>query len=132
VEGLLAGSGDQTHPKRDQAAWSAHQPVYTFTLSLCLLKRTGTRRKPLPSRAPGMELPEFNDLQDLHEVHDMLSERIRKWPERWLGEGREEGKLEARREMARNLMANTDMDDKAVAEIADLPVAEVARLRGEY
>jgi predicted transposase YdaD len=62
----------------------------------------------------------------------MLSERIRKWPERWLEEGREEGKLEARREMARNLIANTDMDDKAIAGIADLPVAEVARLRGEY
>jgi len=28
-----------------------------------------------------MELPEFTDLQDLHEVHDMLAERIKKWPE---------------------------------------------------
>ncbi|TDN95762.1 hypothetical protein DFO68_1401, partial [Halomonas ventosae] len=32
----------------------------------------------LPNRAPGMELPEFNELQDLHEVHDMLAERIKK------------------------------------------------------
>jgi hypothetical protein len=27
-----------------------------------------------------MELPELTDLQDLHEVHDMLAERIKKWP----------------------------------------------------
>ena len=34
-----------------------------------------SRRVMLPHRAPGMELPEFNDLQDHHEGHDMLAER---------------------------------------------------------
>jgi hypothetical protein len=38
------------------------------------------RRVLLPNRAPGMELPEFNDLQDLQKVHNMLAERIKKWP----------------------------------------------------
>jgi len=52
------------------------------------------RRVLLPNRAPGMELPEFNDLQDLHEVHDMLAERIKKWPERWEEKGRHEGRHE--------------------------------------
>ncbi|MCK7546073.1 Rpn family recombination-promoting nuclease/putative transposase [Marinobacter bryozoorum] len=93
------------------------------------------RRVLLPNRAPGMELPEFNNLQDLHEVHDMLSERIKKWPERWLEEGREEGRqegqLEARRNMARNLILKTHLDDSAIADIAELPVEEIAKLRSE-
>ncbi|WP_417520821.1 hypothetical protein [Marinobacter sp.] len=94
-----------------------------------------------------MELPEFNSLQDLHEVHDMLSERIKKWPDRWLAEGRregmqvgrqegrqegvEKGRLEARREIARNLIASTDMSDSAISEVSLLPVEEVAKLRVE-
>ncbi|MGM0984702.1 MAG: hypothetical protein ACQEXG_14970 [Pseudomonadota bacterium] len=76
-----------------------------------------------------MELPEFNEWQDLHEVHDMLAERIKKWPERWVEEGREEGRLEAKQETARNLIARTEMDDAMVAEIAGLPVEDVAQLR---
>jgi predicted transposase YdaD len=51
-----------------------------------------------------MEMPEFNDLQDLHEVHDMLAERMKKWPEQWeqrgilkgIQRGREEGRMEGR------------------------------------
>jgi predicted transposase YdaD len=51
-----------------------------------------------------MELPEFNELQDLHEVHDMLAERMKKWPEQWeqrgilkgIQRGREEGRMEGR------------------------------------
>jgi predicted transposase/invertase (TIGR01784 family) len=70
------------------------------------------RRVLLPNRAPGMELPEFNDLQDLHEVHDMLAERIKKWPEQWeergiqkglqkgLQEGILKGRIDAQRETA--------------------------------
>lgn len=90
-----------------------------------------------------MELPEFNSLQDLHEVHDMLSERIKKWPDRWIAEGRregrqegrqegvEKGRQEARREIARNLIASTDMSDSAISEVSLLPVEEVAKLRVE-
>ncbi|WP_445004438.1 Rpn family recombination-promoting nuclease/putative transposase [Halomonas mongoliensis] len=89
------------------------------------------RRVMLPHRAPGMELPEFNNLQDLHEVHDMLAERIKKWPERWVEEGREEGRLEAKQETARNLITRTEMDDAMIAEIAGLPIEDVARLRAE-
>jgi hypothetical protein len=54
------------------------------------------RRVLLPNRAPGMELPEFNDLQDLHEVHDMLAERIKKWPEQWEERGIQKGRMEGR------------------------------------
>jgi hypothetical protein len=31
-------------------------------------------------------------LPELHEVHDMLSERIKQWPERWEEKGRQEGR----------------------------------------
>ncbi len=97
------------------------------------------RRVLLPDRMPGMELPEFNSLQDLHEVHDMLSERIKKWPDRWLEEGRQEGRqegihegrLEAKRSIARKLVVSTAMDDQMIAEISELPVAEVIALRAE-
>ncbi|NWO04538.1 MAG: Rpn family recombination-promoting nuclease/putative transposase, partial [Alteromonadaceae bacterium] len=93
------------------------------------------RRVLLPNQAPGMELPEFNNLHDLHEVHDMLSERIKKWPDRWLEEGRQEGKeegeLEARREIARNLIKRTGMSNQSISEIANLPAEEIAALRAE-
>ena len=49
------------------------------------------RRVLLPYRVPDIELPEFNDLQELHEVHHMLAERVKKWPDRWIAKGREEG-----------------------------------------
>jgi len=78
-----------------------------------------------------MELPEFNNLQDLHEVHDILSERIKKWPDRWLEEGRQEGELEARREIARNLIKRTGMNNQSIAEIAELSADEIASLRAE-
>jgi predicted transposase/invertase (TIGR01784 family) len=97
------------------------------------------RRVLLPNRAPGMELPEFNDLQDLHEVHDMLAERIKKWPEQWeergiqkgIQKGRMEGRQEAKRETARNLITRTEMDDTMIAEISGLSEAEVKALRAE-
>lgn len=95
------------------------------------------RRVMLPHRAPG-PLPEFNDLQDLHEVHDMLAEHIKKWPERWEEKGRQEGRqeaeahaLESKRNAVRKLIALTEMDDQTIAEIEELPIEEVARIRAE-
>jgi flagellar biosynthesis/type III secretory pathway protein FliH len=101
------------------------------------------RRVLLPNRAPGMELPEFNDLQDLHEVHDMLAERIKKWPEQWeergiqkgiqkgRQEGRMEGRQEAKRETARNLISMNILTDAQIAQASGLSEAEVQALRSE-
>ncbi|MDP3534590.1 MAG: Rpn family recombination-promoting nuclease/putative transposase [Halomonas sp.] len=100
------------------------------------------RRVLLPSRAPEMELPDFTDLQDLHEVHDMLAERIKKWPEQWEERGRKAGRqetlreaeervLENKRNAARKLIARTEMNDQLIAEIAELPIEEVEKLRAE-
>lgn len=61
----------------------------------------------------------------------MLSERIKKWPDRWLEEGRQEGELEARREIARNLIKRTGMNNQSISEIANLPAEEIAALRAE-
>jgi predicted transposase/invertase (TIGR01784 family) len=101
------------------------------------------RRVLLPNRAPGMELPEFNDLQDLHEVHDMLAERIKKWPEQWeergiqkgrqegIQQGRQEGRMEAKRETARNLISMNILTDAQIAQASGLTEAEVKALRAE-
>lgn len=96
------------------------------------------RRVLLPSRAPEIELPDFTDLQDLHEVHDMLAERIKKWPEQWEERGRqatlreaEERVLENKRNAARRLIARTEMNNQLIAEIAELPVEEIEKLRAE-
>ncbi|WP_048306571.1 hypothetical protein [Halomonas sp. PR-M31] len=70
-----------------------------------------------------MKFPEFNDLQELHEVHDMLAERIKKWPERWEQKGREE--------VALNLIKMNLLSDAQIAEAAKLSEAEVKALRDE-
>jgi predicted transposase/invertase (TIGR01784 family) len=92
-----------------------------------------------------MELPEFNDLQDLHEVHDMLAERIKKWPEQWeergiqkgIQKGRQEGIQQgerigiqkAKREIARNLISMNILTDAQIAQASGLTEAEVQALR---
>jgi len=100
----------------------------------------------LPNRAPGLEFPEVSDFTNLHEVHDMLAERIKKWPEQWEERGRQIGEklgiekgrqeaeqraLESKRNAARKLIARTEMDDQAIADIEELPVEEVEKLRAE-
>lgn len=90
------------------------------------------RRVLLPNQAPGTELSVgVNKSQDLHEVHDMLSERIKKWPDGWLDEGGQEGELEAKRQIAGNLIKRTGINNQAIAEVAELSVEEIAALRAE-
>ena len=82
-----------------------------------------------------MELPEFNELQDLHEVHDMLAERIKKWPERWVEEGREEGRQEGEQrraeQTARNLIKLGVLSDEQIAQATGLTMEDVEALRVE-
>lgn len=68
----------------------------------------------------------------------MLAERIKKWPEQWEERGRqatlreaEERVLENKRNAARRLIARTEMNDQLIAEIAELPVEEIEKLRAE-
>lgn len=108
------------------------------------------RRVLLPDRAPEMELPDLTALQDLHEVHDMLAERIKKWPEQWeergiqkglqkgLQEGLQKGRQEAEQraleeklKTVRHLLAFGVLSDAQIAEATGLAVDEVARLRSE-
>jgi len=105
------------------------------------------RRVLLPNRAPEMELPEFTDLQDLHEVHDMLAERIKKWPEQWEERGRqigeklgiekgeklgiEKGEKLGIEKTARNLLKLGVLNDEQIAEATGLEVDEIAKLRME-
>lgn len=93
------------------------------------------RRVFLPGRAPEMELPELSKLQDLHEVHDMLAERIKQWPERWEQRGIEKGiekgeKLHAEK-TARNLIAMDILTDVQIAQASGLTEARIKALRAE-
>ena len=88
----------------------------------------------LPNCAPELEFPEVSDFTNLHEVHDMLAERIKKWPEQWEERGRleaEQRALESKRNAARKLITLTEMNDQLIADIEELPVEEVEKLRSE-
>lgn len=118
---------------QDEQQWTelvAHLGEWLKAPEHASLRRAFTvwiRRVLLPSRLPGLASSEVDALQDLHEVHDMLAERIKQWPERWKLEGREEG----REEIARNMIRETSMDDSVIARLAGLTVDRVAELRGE-
>ena len=92
-------------------------------------------RRVLLNRLPDMELGELSALQELHEVHGMLAERIKQWPERWeqrgIEKGIEQGREEALLETARNLSADTPLDDGQVARATGLDKAEVCVLRSQ-
>ncbi|MGP5144584.1 hypothetical protein ACTXKF_19650 [Vreelandella alkaliphila] len=68
----------------------------------------------------------------------MLAENLENWAQQERQEERqkvlqetEQRVLESKRNAARKLIARTEMDDQAIAEIADLTVVEVDKLRAE-
>lgn len=52
----------------------------------------------LPKRLAGVE---FESMTDLHEVHNMLSNRVESWTEQWKQEGLEQGRQETRHLLTR-------------------------------
>ncbi len=68
----------------------------------------------------------------------MLSENLENLVQKERQEGRLEGRqeaeqraLEGKRNAARKLIARTEMDDQMIADIEELPVEEVEKLRAE-
>ncbi len=68
----------------------------------------------------------------------MLAENLENWAQQERRAERqkvlqetEQRVLESKRNAARKLIARTEMDDQAIAEIADLSVIEVDKLRAE-
>jgi predicted transposase/invertase (TIGR01784 family) len=51
------------------------------------------RRGLLPARLPGVEIPEFGDLQ---EVKLMLAEHVKEWTQEWLEQGLQQGREQGR------------------------------------
>lgn len=90
------------------------------------------KRVLLPSWVPDDERVEWQSLNDLNEVHNMLAERAKQWPDQWKQEGLLEGEEKTRLETARNMIERTAMDDQTIADLAGLDVARVAELREEY
>ena len=92
----------------------------------------------LPHHFPDVEAPQ---LQELYEVKDMLSERVKVWEQRWLEQGIEQGleqgleqgiekgRRETQEALAINLMTNMDVDDAMIAKLTGLSVEAVRVLR---
>ncbi|MFM9272179.1 Rpn family recombination-promoting nuclease/putative transposase [Halomonas elongata] len=85
----------------------------------------------IPSRWPGFDPDEISALQDLQEVHTMLAERIKEWPERFKQEGIEVGEERRAVQTARNLIADTSLSDEQIANATGLSLAHVQELRRE-
>jgi hypothetical protein len=64
----------------------------------------------------------------------MLAENLENLVQKERQEGRQEAEqraLEGKRNAARKLIARTEMDDQMIADIEELPVEEVEKLRAE-
>lgn len=97
------------------------------------------RRVLLPGRMP--ELNDIKELQELHEVHGMLEERVKSWHKRWeeqgiqrgmekgIAKGIEQGIEQGARRTAINLVAATDLDDATIARVTGLKLSEIQQLR---
>jgi len=80
----------------------------------------------------------LDQLHSLVEDKDMLAENLENWRQKERKEGRQEGRqeaelraLESKRNAARKLIALTEMNDQLIAEIEELSVEEVEKLRAE-
>lgn len=75
----------------------------------------------------------LNASVDLDQIHSLTEDRamLAETLETWAKKERQQGREEARRDTARNLIARTEMDDATIAEIAGLSAADVASLRAE-
>src|SRR5712691_11125900 len=60
------------------------------------------RRVLLPARLPGVEIPE---VQDLVEMHTMLAERVVEWTQRWKEQGLQQGQVQEARAMVLEAVA---------------------------
>lgn len=83
------------------------------------------RRVLLNNRPPDLNSHQVSAIQDLDEVNTMMSERIKRWPDQWLQEGREE----IRQQTARNLIEQTTLDDDAIARVTGLDQDAIKALR---
>ncbi|MCH4562710.1 hypothetical protein MKP05_06145 [Halomonas sp. EGI 63088] len=70
-------------------------------------------------------------LDSLVEDRDMLAENLENLVKKERLEGREEGRLEAKQEMARNLIKLGVLTDEQIAETTGLTTAEVQAFRAE-
>ena len=64
----------------------------------------------------------------------MLADNLENWAQQERQAGRQEAEqraLESKRNAARKLIALTEMNDQLIAEIEELPVEEVEKLRAE-
>ena len=79
----------------------------------------------LPSRYPGEQFHEFNDLQ---EVHAMLSETVKSWPAQWMARGREKGHEETLAQTALRMLAD-NLSVETIVRYTGLTPEQIEKLR---
>jgi hypothetical protein len=152
-EGAIARDGDypagvrnlvaalfQLEKARDEATWLAVYERLAEVLdgrALDSLKRAFGRwiyKSFIRTKQSGIRLP---DIDDFHEVHVMLAQRVKQWNEEIREQGRKEGaqsgrregREENQRETALAMIARTDLDDATIADLTGLPPQAVRALR---
>ena len=89
----------------------------------------------LPRQQLGLNLDELNAINDLDEVHAMLSERIKKWPDEWMEKGIQKGYEKAQAEAEKRLQAmvlnmlQAGLPDSQVMTIAQITADELAAIK---
>jgi gamma-glutamylcysteine synthetase len=117
---------------RDEPTWLA---VYARLIevldsqALDSLKRAFGRwiyKSFIRRKRPGIRLP---DIDDFHEVHVMLQQRVEQWNAEIREQGRLEGRQENQRSTALAMLQRTALDEATIAELTGLSVEEVRALR---
>jgi hypothetical protein len=71
----------------------------------------------LPARVPGVEIPNVNELQ---EIHDMLAERVKTWTEEWTAQGIQQGETKLLRHLlARRFGSLPSWADERLAQASE-------------
>jgi hypothetical protein len=126
----LAAALFQLEKARDEATWLAvYQRLVAALDSAALdsLKRAFGRwiyRSFIRKKRPGIRLP---DIDDFHEAHAMLQQRVEQWNETI----REQGRQEGRRKTALAMIQRTGLDDATIANVTELSIDEVQQLRNK-
>ena len=128
----LAAALFQLEKARDEPTWLAVYARLVEVLdsqALDSLKRAFGRwiyKSFIRRKRPGIRLP---DIDDFHEVHVMLQQRVEQWNAEIREQGRLEGRQENQRSTALAMLQRTNLDEATISDLTGLSVDEVRSLR---
>ena len=88
----------------------------------------------LPTRVPGVEIPNFSELQELH---DLLAERVKTWTQEWkdqgLREGRQGGEAKLlRRQLTRRFGPLPSWAEERLGQAGEPELEELSKLSPKF